>query len=675
MIRKFMLLSGSVIVPVCAAAQSPEQPSEEILDEVVVTAAPLGRTVDDLTQPAAILAGDELLLRATKTIGDTLADQIGVSSSYFGPYSGRPVIRGLDGPRVSVLQGSLSTLDVADLSPDHAVPIEPLLADRVEILRGPATLLYGSSAAGGVVNVIDNRIPRQPAETPLGGAVEVRGDTATGEQAVVGRLDGGNDAFAWHLDVFDRESDDIEIDGFATADPAERPEDEPENEVKNSAGEASGYSAGFTLFGDRGNVGMSVSQYETTYGLAGPKEEEEGEEEEEEIFPGPFIDLEQTRVDLRAEYEIGGFLESAKLRIGINDYEHAEIEPSGEIGTLFDNEAVETRLEITHAEVGAWRGAFGVQVLDREFAANGAEAFIPEPIQTDSLGLFLLEERETGFGRVEFGARVETLEHDYGGALPDYDETAVSFAFGTDWNLSDTTDLRLNLSRSERNPDPAELYADGPHLATGLFEIGLEPNGVSPEKETSTNIDLGYHLHSGAIDLTVNVFYNDIADFIFLELTGGTEDGLPEAAFVQRDAELYGAEFELLLGANDGVSPWSGRIFGDYVRGQAGPDDLPRIQAPRLGASVRYGADQWSAGVEAIFHAEQDDISSFRTDSFTMLNADLLYSVDSGNVSWDLFLRASNLLDEEARRSSSFRAAFVPLPGANLQAGVRLRFD
>ena len=673
--RKFLLLSGSLTLPVCAIAQDAQDGDQFAPDEIVVTATPLDRTVDELTTPALVLTGDELRARVTTTIGETLANEPGISSSYFGPYAGRPVIRGLQGPRVAVLQNGISTLDVAELSPDHAVPIEPLFADSVEVLLGPATLLYGSGAAGGVVNIIDNRIPLAPPEETVSGAAEVRADTATGEQTLAGRLDGGTDQFAWHVDLFSRENDDIEIDGFATADAGERPPEETSGEVLNSSGEADGWSIGGTLFGDRGNIGLSINEYNTTYGLAGPGEEEEGEEEEEAIFPGPFIDLEQTRIDLRAEYEFGGFIESAKLRIGHNDYEHSEVEPSGEVGTVFDNEAMETRIEAVHTEVAGWRGAFGLQYVDREFSAVGAEAFVGAPVETSSLGIFLFEERETSFGRVDFGARIETLEHDYQGPLADYDETAISLAVGTEISLTDSRDLTLNLSRSERHPDPVELFADGPHLATGLFEIGLVSDGVDAEKEVSTNFDVGYHFHGEAYHFRANVFFNDVADYIFLEFTGGEEDGLPETIFVQQDAELYGAEFAIDWRANGGNSPWSGRIFGDIVRGETGSDDLPRIQPARLGASVRYGEENWSAGAEAIFHAEQDRVSSFQTDSFTMVNADVIWNIQSNQLSWDLFLRASNLLDEDARRSTSFRAAFVPLPGINFQGGIRLRFN
>ncbi|MEM7611042.1 MAG: TonB-dependent receptor [Pseudomonadota bacterium] len=651
---------------------------ETNLDEIVVTAAPLGRTADDLTQPVAILDKEALLTKAAASIGETLANEAGVSATYFGPVAGRPVIRGQDGPRISVLATGISTLDVADLSPDHAVPIEPLFADRVEIIRGPATLLYGSSAAGGVVNVIDNTLPTEPGESPFSGAFEARGDTAAGEQALAARLEGTLGSISWHLNGFDRESDDIEIDGFATADPAERPEEEESGTVLNSAGEADGFSTGATIFTDRASVGFSYSQYNTNYGLPGPEEEEEGEEGGEEeiaLFPGPFIDLEQDRIDIAAQYEIGGAIESARLRIARNDYEHIEVEPSGEVATEFSNEVFETRLELVHAPIAGWRGAFGVQLNDRDFSAVGEEAFVT-PTETRSLGLFLLEERETDFGRIEVGARIESLEHEPLAALPGYDETAFSLAGGLTWDIGEYRDISINLSHSERHPDAAELYSDGAHLATGLFEVGLVIVGADVEKELANNLDVAFHHHSDRLDMTLSAFYNDISDYTYRRENGDIDDGLPVAVYVQEDAQFYGFEAEFDIRPLGVDSPWSINLLADYVRGKTDNEDLPRIQPARLGVGLEYATPRWRATVDALYHAEQDDISSFNTDSFTMLGGSVTLTLDeSGSTTWDLFFRASNLLDEDARRATSFRAAFVPLPGTSLHAGLRARFN
>lgn len=669
--RNIAPLLAASLLPAYALAQ--QTSDADPVEEIVVTAAPLGRAADDLTQPVTVLADDELTRKVEASIGETLANELGVSTTYFGPVAGRPVIRGQAGPRVTVLEDGVGALDVSDLSPDHAVSVEPLFADRIEVIRGPATLLYGSGAAGGVVNVIDNRIPEALTASPVSAALEIRGDTAAEERAVAARMDGSIGMFAWHFDAVDRQTRNIDIPGFATADPADRPADEASGTLLNSFSESLAYAGGASLVGDRGFIGVSLSRYESDYGLPGP---EEAAADDPLVAEGPFIELEQTRFDLRSEYTFAGPFETLRLRFGQNDYEHTEIEPTGEAGTRFENDAWEARIELEHTPLGNWRGALGLQVADRDFSALGDEAFVP-PTRSKSQGLFLLEERRFDNGRLEIGARLESLEHAPFGSLPTYDETAVSVAAGITWDFLADYELNVNLSRSERNPDAAELYSNGPHLATGLFEVGLLVQSADAvEQEVATNLDVSvHHHHGGAYTWEIGVFYNDIANYIFRSETATVEAGLPLTPYVQQDARFYGyeAEIEVQLGQSSG---WSTRWFTDYVRARTDQGFLPRIQPRRFGAELRYVTTQLSTGMQAIWHAEQDDISSFQTGSFTLLNADLIYRVeDRGPLDWQIFLKGSNLLDEEARRSTSFRAAFVPLPGISLHAGLRAFFD
>ncbi len=652
--------------------------AEGAIEEIVVTANPLGRAADDLTQPALILGEEELLKKSANSIGETLANELGMSTTYFGPVAGRPIIRGQDGPRVAVLDGGLGTMDAADISPDHAVPLEPLFAERIEVLRGPATLLYGSSAAGGVVNVIDSRIPETKQDKPLSAAMELRGDSASEELAAAARLDGSAGALAWHVDGFKRDSGNIEIPGFATADPTERPDDEVKGRVINSDGEAEGYAGGLSFIGEQGFVGAAVSRYETTYGLPGPEEgeEEAGDPDVPLIAAGPFIELEQTRVDLHGALEFASVLESLRFKVAHNAYQHQEIEPTGEVATTFENDAWEGRVELVHAPLAGLRGSIGLQLSDREFSAVGAEAFVPAT-DTQSFGVFILEEYAFESGLIDFGLRVETTEHQPDGRLPTYDETALSAAIGLKWDIADGYDFIANLSRSERNLGMEELYANGAHLATGLFEIGLFANeGGTTDQEVSSNLDVAIHHHGETVDWHVGVFYNDIADYVFRVATNEEKDGLPVAPYRQADAEFYGIEAELMLALAGPDAGWNLRLFTDYVRGKTAGGDLPRIQPLRLGAELGYAQDSWSAGIEAVYHAEQNDIDSFQTKDFTMLNANVvLHLKDQGPLVWDVFMRGTNLLDEHARRSTSFRAAFVPLPGASLHAGIRARFN
>lgn len=664
----------------CAGALQAQEATEDTIEEIVVTAAPLG----DVLQPTSVFKGAELFTDRAPTLGETLAAQPGVSSSYFGPASSRPIIRGLGGSQVIMLSDGISSLDAADVSADHAVSIEPLLAEAIEIIRGPTTLLYGNSAAGGVVNVIDNRIPRRPAEEPLSGAIEARADTAAEEQALVGRLDGGAGSFAWHLDAYTRETDDVEIDGFATADPDDREEDEMSGILPNSYSESDGYSAGASWVGERGFLGFSWSDSDMTYGLPGHShehEEEHGEEEhgEEEHAGeeegGPFIELEQSRVDVRGEYALGGeYLEAVKFAWGINDYEHAEIEPSGEIGTLFENDAWQARVEAIHAPMAGWRGAFGLQLDDRDFSAAGEEAFI-SPTNTESLGLFLVEERDYDWGHAHLGGRVEFLEH-ANELSADFDDTSVSLAAGIDFEIAPDYTLMLNVSRTERLPAAEELYANGPHLATGQFELGLAVLGTDPDKEVSVNYDIGLSGRGGRLRWDVHVFYNLIGDYIFQNLTGAEEDGLPVAEYAQADADFYGVEAEatLLLGRLGGFDAELD-LLGDFVYAEL--DDgryLPRIPPMRLGTGLTLRNDVLTTSLDVLWHSEQDNISSFRTDSYTMVDLSAIYAMTLQETRLDLFVRGTNLLDEAARRSTSFLAPYAPLPGRSFHAGARLRF-
>lgn len=330
-------------------------------------------------------------------------------------------------------------------------------------------------------------------------------------------------------------------------------------------------------------------------------------------------------------------------------------------------------MEVVHAPVGGWRGAVGLQVNDRDFSAEGEEAFIP-PTKTESWGLFLFE-LPLDRGLVEFGARFESLKHEPAAGLPGYDEPAVSLAAGVKWDLAPEYELGANLSRSERHPDSAELYSNGAHLATGLFELGLLVQGNGRvEQEIATNLDLSIHHHGDALSWKVNLFYNDIGDYTFRSETSEFEDGMPITPYGQQDARFYGYEVELQFPLGAVGSPWDVRLFTDRVRAETDDgDDLPRIQPARLGARLGYSGDRWSAGIEGIYHAEQDDVSSFRTDSFTMLNANVVIRLGGGGSTiWDVFIKGTNLLDEDARRSTSFRAAFVPLPGVSLHAGLRV---
>lgn len=649
------------------------------LAQVEISASAFGTRELDLAQPVEIISRDELRLLAQPSIGETLSSQLGVTATWFGPAAGRPVVRGLTGSRVRMQQDGISAMDVSALSPDHAVALEPLLVDSVEVVKGPATLLYGNGAFGGVINMNDSRIPEQAPFAAWSGMAELRGDTAANERAIVARADGGNARFAWHMDAFSRQGDDVEIPVAAESKRLHEDHEHADEAaggdfvLENSDYETVGGALGASLLGENGFLGFSVSRYESDYGIPGHVHPE-GEEEETAHGDdhGVRVDLRQTRYDIkgRRDNPFAG-IETLKFRAGYNDYRHDEVE-DGVIATTFTNREFDSRLEMVHGPLAGWRGAFGIQLNRRDFSALGEEAYIA-PAESVSLGVFLVEEREFGDWRAEVGGRFERQRQDAEGFAA-RDDDAFSVSGGLVRRLDEQQSLGINLTRAQRIADIEERYANGPHLATLLHEIGNPGLG----KETANNIDLTWRKRGDGINWTANLFYNRVNDFIYLEYTDEEIDALAVARQTQADAVLKGFEAELVLPLlADAGTRLDLRLFSDYTRGTlVDGGNLPRIPPLRFGAGLDYVSSQWTAGIEAVHYAEQDRTAQHElpTDAYTMLNASISWRVLHYHTDWDFFLRASNLLDEEARRHSSFVKDLAPLPGRNFSFGIRAGF-
>ena len=653
------------------------------LEEIIVTASPLRVGATDLVQAAVVLSGDDLARRISSSLGETLAEQPGLSSTFFGPRASRPIIRGLAGERVLMLQNGVSALDVSGLSPDHSVAIEEILADQVEVLKGPSTLLYGSGAVGGVVNVVDGRIP-VGLEPGWSGVAELRGETVDQERSGAARVDGRTGAFGLHAHGYYRETDDYDIPGYAWSREARR-EAESEGEepdltrgtVENSDSETKGGALGGSWTRDGFTMGLSWARHETDYGLPGPgehaHEEEEpvagaAEEEEEAIR----IDQQQDRLDFKAEWsELGGFVESVLLRAAYNDYRHEELEGS-EVGTRFDQTGYDARLHLGHAPLAGWGGTLGVQYTGTDLEARGDEAYVP-PSQTDAYSIFLVERRRFDRLTVDLGTRLERQEIDTDAAARDYSGTALTLAGGLLWSFSDSLTGALQLTHSERHPQAAELYADGPHLAVSRYEIGDDRLGT----ETANTIDLGLR-QEGPLHWHLSLYYSDFSDYIYTEPTGAEEDGLPVYVYRQSDAEFYGLEAELEFPIYETANgEFYGRVGGDYVRGKlARGGDLPQIPPLRLLAALEYDTGPLHAAVDLQWLDEQTDTAQGETptDGGTLLGAELSYRWERTGPGVLVFLRASNLLDEEVRRHSSPLKDYLPLPGRSLLLGVRAGF-
>ena len=677
---------------------------------VVVTARSDARALSEVAQPVAVLTGEELRLRLEPTLGETLSQLPGVSSTYFGPGASRPIIRGIGGDRIRILEDGIGTGDASNTSPDHAVSYDPIGAERIEVVRGPSTLLYGSSAVGGVVNTIDRRIPDVASDQMVSGVIDGTLGSVSDETSGAGALQVGRGPFIVRGEYSRRETDDLNIPGLAESaalraeeeehaeeeEGEEHAEEEVSGTLPNSALESERASLGAALVGRKGFMGLSASGFDTLYGVPGGhghaeegEHEEEGEEHdegegeehdegegEEHAEEGAVrIDMEQRRLDFRAGYTepFGGF-RAAKLRFGRADYQHVELE-GAEVGTTFNNDAWEGRLELLHRPLGALSGSFGAQFVSRDFEAIGAEAFVP-PTETRTFALFAFEEVGQGSLKGQFGARYEHQKADAVGESPlgrSFD--GVSGSAGLLWNASGGFGLALTLARSAKLPNAEELYANGPHIATRAFEIG-DPD---LETESSLGLDLTLRQRSGRFTGELSFFANWFDEYIFDELTGEEEDGLQVVRFVQKDARFVGAELSAHVDLlQSGPHHVDIELSGDLVRARLTDEgqDLPRIPPTRYAVGLHYGSERCNARVEARGALEQDRIAPFErpTEGYTFLNASVGYRLFVGRSILDLMLRATNLTDEEGRVHSSFLKDLLPLPGRDFRLNVRLTF-
>lgn len=620
-------------------------------DEIVVTAGPEARSQYELAQATTVLDSDDLARKVQGTIGETLAGEPGVSSNSWGNGAGRPVIRGLGGDRIRVLQSGLGTGDASTTSPDHAVSFDPELAERIEIVRGPATLLYGGSATGGVVNVIDGRIPSVLPGRAIGGLVDLRAGSNADERVGSASLDGGLGRVAWHVEGVKRKADDYESG---------------EGRVGNSALDAESTGVGLSYVADRGFLGVSYSTFDTLYGS--PLEEE------------VKIDLTQKRADLRGELDrpLAG-LSALKVRFGTTDYEHVELEGE-EVGTRFLNDSWEGRIEGVQQTFGRLSGSFGLQVSQRDFSAIGEESFVP-PTTTDNQALFTFQEISAGSLRYQLGARYErqTVEArgETGGV--DRDHSGLSASVGAVWLPNEDWSLGLSLARSVKLPNAEELFSNGPHIATGAFEVGDPTLG----EETNLGFDLSLRKRTGRLTGEISLFANRFDDFIYESFTDeftDEEEPLQIVRFIARDAEFRGAElswvYQLYHGEPDHLDLEGG---ADFVRANlrgASDDPLPRIPPTRYRLALHYRGDRLQAKVEGVRAARQDRISEFETptEGYDLLNADLSYRFLLKDTVLDLILRGNNLTDELARNHVSFLKDAAPLTGRDVSLGVRLAF-
>lgn len=689
MTRALFLASAMLLAPVDAMAQpatsGPDHVHDATPSDIVVT-APFARRRADTLSAVTVLSGADLSRELRPTIGETLQRQPGVSATSFGPNASRPVLRGFQGDRIRVLTDGIGSFDVSSTSADHAVAINPLTAERVEVLRGPASLQFGSSAIGGVVNVIDKRIPRRIPDEPLHVDAQATYGSASNERSGGAAVDvPAGDKLVLHFDGSYLKTDDLEVGGYvlsrdlrreaaASADPDIRAPADLRGRLPNSAARTWDVAAGASIITGGGNLGVSVSRYDSLYGVPIRYSLEPGGEAE-----AVRLDVKQTRADARTEVDLGdGFFETLRGRFGWADYQHAEVDANGEIGTRFFNQGLEGRLELAQAKRGGWRGAVGAQVFTRDFDVRGDEKFVPrnETVQT---GLFTLQELDMGGATLEFGGRYEhtavdaAADADLGTDAVGRRFDAFSGSVGASVGVATGWKVGVNLSRTERAPSAEELFANGPHAGTQAFEVG-DP-GFAKEKSWGLEGVLrgrgdGYHFEG-------SVFYNRFADFIYEQPTGVVRDDLPVFEYRQAGARYYGVEAEgsVNLGQAAGFS-FVADAVADYVRAtvkNVGP--APRIPPLRVLGGLEAQGDRLDARIEAEWVSRQDRTAAFETETggYTMVNSSLSFR-PFGTPNATLLLSANNLFDVVARRHASVLKDYAPLAGRDLRVTAKLSF-
>lgn len=690
-------LSLAVLSAAAHAEDAPDSYHRSDSSDIIVT-APVQRSRMDVLAGTSVLTGAQLTTAIRPTIGETIEHTPGVSATSFGPNASRPILRGLQGERVRVLTDGIGSTDVSNTSVDHAVVINPLLAERIEVLRGPEALLYGSAAIGGVVNVIDRRIPRAiPDESIHADAILTYGSAAK-ERSAAAALDaplGGG--FVAHVDGSYLKTGDLRIGGYALTRqkrdealassllPADPDADEPidfaanaavKNRLPNSAARTWVAGAGLAYIDGDSNYGISYSRYDSVYGVPIRFATQPGQEQE-----APRIDIVQDRFDGRAEIATGGSLiQSVRARLSYARYRHFELEEDGSVGTAFYNNGLEGRVELVQADHGAWHGATGGQFYVRDFNVVGDEAFVPRN-QTQQIGIFTLQQLDYGRFKLEGGLRYEKSwlsanpfdnqpQFFSGGRTFD----TVSGSFGASYKLNDDWRIGANLVRANRAPSAEELFANGPHAGTEAFEIG-DPNF---RIERSWGLEGVLHGKGPGYTIHASIYHNWFDNFIFDGPDGTIEDGLPVFRYAQAKARFYGAEIEATADlAKVGDYTIKADALGDIVRAKivdVGP--APRIPPLRLLGGLTAESDRLEARVEVEWSDKARRLAAFETptSSFTMVNSSLTLRPFADRPNTSLTLTAHNIFDVDARRHASYLKDFAPLGGRDLRVTARVNF-
>lgn len=642
------------------------------LAPVVVTADPFGsQESNSIIAPARVLSGDELRDKLGGSLGDTLSREPGVNASGFSAGASRPVIRGLEGPRVKILQNGMGSGDLSAISNDHAVSTSLLSAQQVEILRGPATLLFGSGAIGGAINIVNGRIPTQ-LERQATGEAELRAGSVDNSHSLAFSADRAVGNIGLHVDGSSLSAGNYRIPGNSAVDGSG-----DRGRLSFSGNRDDNLGVGASLFQTWGYVGASVSQTDKLYGIHGRDENSR-------------IDMAQTRVDVDSlvRAPLPGF-DALRIKLGQNNYQHTELDGGTDPAVKFSNRSLESRWELSHQPLAGWRGKLGVQTdLSTVQALNVEDPSVSPTVprtRSSSSAAFIVEETDIGPVRINAGARVEQVSRrPASGAGRDF--TLASASAGALWTFTPGYAAGLTASLAQRAPTAEELYSGGMHHPTETFDKG----DASLRRETSKNIDLSLQKTENRLRWRANLFQNKVSNFVYgsigddvCETDGSAPSGgcatVKERSFRQADATLRGAEIDVSYNLYE--NGWFGRAFADTSRGtldQLG--NLPLQPASRLGLTLGYQDEQWRSSLSVLNVSAQNRIASpaiseeTATGGYTRVDASLSWLQRAGTTELTWFLLARNLLNEEIRLSTSLLKDYVPQPGRNLMVGVRARF-
>lgn len=662
------------------AGEAPTPPPVEV-EELVITGAPYGVTQRATLLAIEVLDEEDLATAPPTGLGEAVAGLPGVRSSSFSAGASRPVIRGLSGPRVQVLANGVGLIDASALSPDHQSAADPGDATRIEVLRGPSALAYGGTAIGGVVNVIDGRIPELAPAGGLEGRITVQGASVDDSVAASARLTASVGPLVVALDAQRREAGDYDIPVPAESRRLREAEGEPPEPrvgatLENSFANLSSHGAGLSWVGPRGHFGVSVRRTRSDYGVPGHRhahahDHDDHDDHDHDEDADVVIDLRQTRWDARGEWALDlGPFERLRFAGGWADYEHLELEGDA-VGARIWSDGVEGRLELVQRpRESGWRGAVGVQALRRDLAVEGAEAYVP-PTRVREFGAFVLQRLDRGRTGLEGGLRIDTraLETD----TDSRDFTNVSVSAGVFYRPAEDWFLGLSVSRNGRAPTEAELFADGPHAATRAWEIGDPDIG----SETVTSVEGTIHFDRGPFTADLHLFAARYDGFIDLAATGAERDGLSEQRYVQTDARFHGfeAEASYLVWREGPDRRLVLEAAADYVRGAT--DLGPPARIPPWSVTLRgeLELDRWTGRLELREVGRQDRVAEVElpTDGYRTVNAFVSWRPDpAGGLV--LFAEARNLNDAEIREHASFLKDLAPQPGRSIRLGATYRF-